>query len=337
MAKKPKAEQAFGSIQDMIKHLNEADPGIVSVEKANMEKVKFRTTNLSSLDWIMGGGTPLGRVLEIYGPESSGKTSLALHMLGICQRLGGKTAYLDIEMSWEPEYAMSHSLDPEELLIGRPETAEKAFDLINTLVKNGFNMIVLDSVAALTPEEEANATTGKMQIGLQARIMSKALRKLTTLIKKYNCTVIFINQTRVKIGVVFGNPETTPGGNALKFYSSIRMNVKKIDWIGGKDKPTGIHQRIKCIKNKVSPPFRTCELYMTYKRGYSVARDLIEIGSQFGVIDQKGRTYYFGNIKLGVGDKDAAKFIKKDRKVRLAIKKQVKKCFDRQDDGDEDE
>lgn len=298
---------------------------IMKLGEASAMEVEAIPTGCISLDLALGiGGVPRGRVVEIYGPESSGKTTLAQHIVAEAQKLGGLAAFVDAEHALDPDYARKIGVNVEELLISQPDTGEQALDITETLVRSGgVDVIIIDSVAALTPKAEIEGEMGDMQMGLQARLMSKALRKLTPLVGKSNTTVIFINQIRQKIGVVFGNPETTPGGNALKFYSSVRIEVRRAAQIKQGDRVVGNRMKAKIVKNKVAAPFRNTEFDIMYNEGISLAGDLLETGVQFGVIDKSGNTYAYKEDKLGVGRQAAKQSIRENEKLMEKIKKDV--------------
>ncbi len=278
-----------------------------------------------SLDIALGvGGVPRGRVIEIFGPEASGKTTLAQHIVAEVQKLGGIAAFVDAEHALDPEYAQKIGVNVNELLISQPDTGEQALEIVETLVRsNGVDVIVIDSVAALVPRAEIEGEMGDSHMGLQARLMSQALRKLTGIVSKTRTVVIFINQTRQKIGVFFGNPETTTGGTALKFYSSVRIEVRRSAQIKQGDKIIGNRVKVKVVKNKVSAPFRTTEFDIMYNEGISRAGDMIDTGVEWGVIKKSGNTYSFGEEKLGVGRENAKTFLRQNIKLMDKIYKTV--------------
>lgn len=278
-----------------------------------------------SLDIALGvGGVPRGRVIEIFGPEASGKTTLAQHIVAEVQKLGGIAAFVDAEHALDPEYAQKIGVNVNELLISQPDTGEQALEIVETLVRsNGVDVIVIDSVAALVPKAEIEGEMGDSHMGLQARLMSQALRKLTGIVSKTRTVVIFINQTRQKIGVFFGNPETTTGGTALKFYSSVRIEVRRSAQIKQGDKIIGNRVKVKVVKNKVSAPFRTTEFDIMYNEGISRAGDMIDTGVEWGVIKKSGNTYSFGEEKLGVGRENAKLYLRQNAKLMDKIYKAV--------------
>jgi len=288
-------------------------------------KVDAISTGCLSLDLALGvGGVPRGRVIEIYGPEASGKTTLAQHIVAEVQKAGGTAAFVDAEHALDPDYAEKIGVDTNALLISQPDTGEQALEIVETLVRsNAVDVVVIDSVAALTPKAEIEGDMGDSHMGLQARLMSQALRKLTAIISKTNCVVIFINQTRMKIGIVFGNPETTTGGIALKFYSSVRIEVRRAAQIKLGERVIGNRVKVKVVKNKVAAPFRTTEFDIMYNEGISVAGDILDTGVQFGVIEKSGNTHSYGETKLGVGREAAKTFLRENPKVMADIRKEV--------------
>jgi len=305
---------------------------IMKLGEAKKMNVDAVPTGCLSLDLALGiGGVPRGRITEIYGPEASGKTTLAQHIVSEVQKMGGIAAFIDAEHALDPEYAKKIGVNIEDLLISQPDTGEQALEILETLVRsNGVDVIVVDSVAALTPKAEIEGDMGASHMGLQARLMSQALRKLAGVIAKSKTVVIFINQTRQKIGIVFGNPETTTGGMALKFYSSVRIEVRRAAQIKLGDRIIGNRVRSKIVKNKVAPPFRTAEFDIMYNEGISIAGDLLDLGVTYNVIAKNGNSYSFGEIKLGVGRETAKRTIKADKKlikeIKTAIEKAVKEA-----------
>lgn len=281
------------------------------------------------LDAALGvGGFPRGRIIEIYGPESSGKTTLALHAIAEAQKKGGICAFIDAEHAMDPEYSKRLGVKTEELLISQPDTGEQALEIVESLVRSGkIDIVVIDSVAALTPKDEIEGEMGQQHIGKQARLMSQALRKLTAITARSKTIVIFINQIRMQIGVMFGNPETTPGGKALKFYSSIRIDMRRIAQIKKGDEVIGGRHRAKVVKNKVAAPFRTAEFDMLYGSGISKEGELLGLGEKYGMIQKTGSSYAFGEVKLGRGYDAARIFLEENTKVRNDILKEVKKSL----------
>ncbi|MFA6272121.1 MAG: recombinase RecA [Patescibacteria group bacterium] len=288
-------------------------------------KVDSISTGCVSLDIALGvGGVPRGRIIEIYGPESSGKTTLAQHIVAEVQKIGGTAAFIDAEHALDPGYAKKIGVDTEELLISQPDTGEQALEILETLVRsNAVDVVVVDSVAALTPKAEIEGEMGDSHMGLQARLMSQALRKLAGIISKSNTVVIFINQIRMKIGVFFGNPETTTGGNALKFYASVRIEVRRSAQIKKGEQIIGNRVKVKVVKNKVAAPFRTTEFDIMYNEGISMAGDLIDTALQYGVMTKNGNSYSYGEAKLGVGRETARMALKEDKKLMKEIKEKV--------------
>ena len=306
---------------------------IMLLGDAKAMKIDSISTGCFSVDMALGvGGVPRGRVIEIYGPESSGKTTLAQHIVAEVQKTGGVAAFVDAEHALDPDYAQKIGVNIDELFISQPDTGEQALEIVETLVRsNAVDVVVIDSVSALTPKAEIEGDMGASHMGLQARLMSQALRKLAGIIHKTGTTVIFINQIRMKIGVVFGNPETTSGGNALKFYASVRIEVRRSAQIKQADKIIGNRVKVKIVKNKVAPPFRTCEFDIMYNEGISIAGDLLEVGVQVGSIEKNGNTYTFDGQKLGVGREVAKAFLKADQKLLAKLRKATKMLIDEKD------
>ncbi len=278
-------------------------------------------TGSLGLDVALGiGGVPRGRVVEIFGPESSGKTTLALHILAESQRLGGIAAFIDVEHAMDPGYARNLGVDIENLLISQPDTGEQALDITETLVRSSaIDLVVIDSVAALVPKAEIEGEMGDSHMGLQARLMSQAMRKLTGTISKSKTCVIFINQIRMKIGVMFGNPETTPGGNALKFYSSVRLDIRKIATLKNAGEVTGSRTRVRVVKNKVAPPFREAEFDIVYGKGISRMGELIDIGTNNDIVERSGTWYSYGEERLGQGRENSIGYLTENREIAKDI------------------
>ncbi len=283
-------------------------------------------TGILSLDYILGvGGFPKGRIVEIFGPESSGKTTVALHVVAAAQRDGGYAAFIDAEHALDPEYAKKLGVKTEELLISQPDSGEQALEIAEMLIRsNAVDVIVIDSVAALVPRAELEGDMGDSFMGLQARLMSQALRKLTAIVSKSNTCLIFINQVREKIGIVYGNPEVTTGGRALKFYSSIRLEVRTAGKIKVGDKQVGNRTLIKVVKNKVAPPFKNAEFDLIFGEGFSKETDLLDMGVKLGIIEKSGSWYSFKNNKLGQGKENVREFLKKNRDVFEDILKEIR-------------
>ena len=280
-----------------------------------------------SLDIALGiGGLPRGRVIEVYGPESSGKTTLALHAIAEAQKLGGTCAFIDAEHALDPIYAKKLGVNTDELLLSQPDGGEQALEITDTLVRSGaVDVLVVDSVAALVPRAELEGEMGDHHVGLQARLMSQALRKLTGSVSKSNTMVIFINQIRIKIGVMFGNPETTTGGNALKFYSSIRMEIRRIGAIKDRDEIVGNQTRIKVVKNKLAPPFKMVEFDIMYGEGFSKTGELIDLGVKAGIIEKSGSWFSYGSERIGQGRENAKKYMKDNQKAAAAIEEAIRR------------
>jgi recombination protein RecA len=298
---------------------------IMRFGEARKTNVDVISTGCLSLDFAFGiGGVPRGRIIEIFGPESSGKTTLAQHIVAEVQKTGGIAAFVDAEHALDPDYAAKIGVNVKEMLLSQPDSGEQALEIVETLVRsNAVDVIVVDSVAALVPQKEIEGDMGDQHMGLQARLMSQALRKLTAAIAKTKTVVIFINQIRNKIGVFFGNPETTTGGNALKFYSSVRVEIRRAAQIKQGEKIIGNRVKVKIVKNKVAAPFRSCEFDIMYNEGISLAGDLVDLGVENDVIKKSGNSYAFGDIKLGTGREVAKKAIKDDKKLMAEIRKAI--------------
>jgi recombination protein RecA len=281
------------------------------------------------LDWALGiGGYPRGRILEIFGPESSGKTTLSLHAIAEAQKKGGICAFIDAEHALDPEYARKIGVKLDELLISQPDTGEQALEIVESLVRSGkIDIIVVDSVAALTPKDEIEGDMGSYQVGKQARLMSQALRKLTAIVSKSKTIVIFINQIRMQIGVMFGNPETTTGGKALKFYTSVRLDIRRIAQIKKGEEVVGGRHRIKVVKNKVAAPFRTTEFDLMYNEGVSKEGELLALGEKYGIVQKSGSSYSFGEEKLGRGYDASRTYLRENKKVASALLSEIRKAF----------
>lgn len=298
---------------------------IMRLGEAKRMAVDVVPTGCVSLDIALGvGGVPKGRVIEIYGPEASGKTTLALHVVAEVQRRGGLAAYVDAEHALDPQYAGRIGVNVNDLLISQPDTGEQALEIVETLVRsNAMDVIVVDSVAALTPRAEIEGEMGDQHLGLHARLMSQALRKLAGIVAKAGTIVVFINQTRMKIGVFFGNPETTTGGLALKFYASVRIEVRRTGQIKQGEKVIGNRVRAKVVKNKVAPPFTTAEFDIIYNEGISLSGDVLDRGVAYRVVGKSGHTYSLGEAKLGLGREAAKLFLKENPKVMAQIRAAV--------------
>ena len=299
---------------------------IMRMGEDSIVKIEGISTGSISLDAAIGiGGIPRGRVIEIYGPESSGKTTLTLHIVAEAQKAGGYAAFIDAEHAMDPEYAKKLGVDTDNLLISQPDTGEQALDITETLVRSGaLDVIVIDSVAALVPKAELDGDMGDTHVGLQARLMSQALRKLTGTVSKSRTSVIFINQIRHKIGVMFGSPETTSGGNALKFYASVRLDIRRIGQIKEGDQVVGNRTRVKVVKNKIAPPFKNTEFDIMYGEGISYEGDLLDLAVQADIVNKTGAWFAFNNEKIGQGRENAKRYLKDNEKVCSEIEKAVK-------------
>ncbi|MCT4333416.1 recombinase RecA [Paracoccus sp. YLB-12] len=300
---------------------------IMKLGKDNpVTEIEATSTGSLGLDIALGiGGLPKGRIIEVYGPESSGKTTLTLHAVAEEQKKGGVCAFVDAEHALDPQYARKLGVNLDELLISQPDTGEQALEIVDTLVRSGaVNMVVVDSVAALTPKAEIEGDMGDHQVGAQARLMSQAMRKLTASIGRSNCMVIFINQIRMKIGVMFGNPETTSGGNALKFYASVRLDIRRTGSIKDRDEVVGNSTRVKVVKNKVAPPFRQVEFDIMYGEGISKMGELIDLGVKAGVVEKSGAWYSYGDQRIGQGRENAKQFLRENPDAATEIEDKIR-------------
>lgn len=303
------------------------DGSIMKLGETQKIDVELLPSGSLSLDLALGGGYPKGRIIEIYGPESSGKTTLALHALAEVQKQGGQAAFIDAEHALDPAYARRIGVDTDNLLISQPDNGEQALEICETLVRSGaVDLIVVDSVAALVPQAEIDGDMGDANMGLQARLMSQAMRKLTGIISKSKATVIFINQIRMKIGVMFGNPETTTGGNALKFYASVRIDIRRIGQIKDGDNVSGNRTKIKVVKNKIAAPFRTAEFDIMYNEGISKVGDVLDLAVQYNVIEKAGAFLKYNGNTLGQGREAVKKILKDDPKLLKEIENKVREC-----------
>src|SRR5579872_578870 len=318
-------ESALAQIRDKF-----GDGSIMTLDENTSLSVESVPTGSISLDLALGvGGIPKGRIIEIYGPESSGKTTLAMHMVAEVQKLGGIAAFVDAEHALDPEYAGKIGVKLSDLLISQPDTGEQALDIVETLVRsNAVDVIVIDSVAALTPRAEIEGEMGDSHMGLQARLMSQALRKLTGIISKSKSTVIFINQIRMKIGVMFGNPETTTGGNALKFYASVRLEVRKAAQIKQGEKIIGNRTKVKVVKNKIAPPFKEAEFDIMYNEGISKAGDIVDLAVTKGIVEKAGAWFSYGGNKIGQGREATKQYLTENPKVMEEIAKKIRTAKD---------
>ena len=312
-------EKAFGkgSVMKLGQH-----GGVIDIEAIS--------TGSIGLDMALGvGGFPKGRIIEVFGPESSGKTTLALHAVAEAQKAGGKCAYVDAEHALDPVYARHLGVNVDDLILSQPDTGEQALEIADTLVRSGaIDILVVDSVAALVPKAEIEGDMGDSHMGLQARLMSQALRKLTATVAKSNCIMIFINQIRMKIGVFFGNPETTTGGNALKFYSSVRLDIRRIGSLKDKDTVVGNQVRVKVVKNKVAPPFKVVEFDIIYGEGISKVGELLDMGVKIGAVEKSGAWYSFNGEKIGQGKEAARTYLKEHPEVADEIEKKIRNSSD---------
>lgn len=321
------SDERYLAAEEAIRQIKErfGDGSIMRLGEAKAMQVEVIPTGCLSLDLALGvGGVPRGRITEIFGPEASGKTTLALHVVAELQKMGGTAAFIDAEHALDPDYSAIIGVKTKDLLISQPDTGEQALDIVETLVRsNGVDIIVVDSVAALVPKAEIEGDMGDVHMGLQARLMSQAMRKLTGIISKSKTVLIFINQTRQKIGIVFGNPETTTGGTALKFYSSLRIEVRRSAQIKLAEKIIGNRVKVKIVKNKVAAPFRACEFDIMYNEGISLSGDLLDVAVLGKLIDKSGNTYVYGEIKLGVGRENAKAFLRANPALMTEIRERV--------------
>ncbi len=299
---------------------------IMKLSNQDRMEIEAISTGSLGLDIALGiGGIPKGRIIEIYGPESSGKTTLTLHCIAECQKAGGTCAFVDAEHALDPVYAKKLGVNVDELLISQPDSGEQALEIADTLVRSGaIDMVVIDSVAALVPKAELEGEMGDATMGAQARLMSQALRKLTGTVSRTQCTVIFINQIRQKIGVMFGNPETTTGGNALKFYASVRLDIRRIGALKDKEETIGNLTRVKVVKNKVSPPFKTVEFDILYGHGISKLGELLDMGIKAGVVEKSGSWFAHNGNRIGQGKENARQFLKDNPKIAAEIEATIR-------------
>ena len=309
------------------------DGSIMKLGEQSKIDVELFSSGSLALDLALGGGYPKGRIIEIYGPESSGKTTLALHAIAEIQKQGGQAAFIDAEHALDPAYARKIGVDTSNLLISQPDNGEQALEICETLVRSGaVDLIVVDSVAALVPQAEIDGDMGDAQMGLQARLMSQAMRKLTGIISKTKATVIFINQIRMKIGVMFGNPETTTGGNALKFYASVRIDIRRIGQIKDGDDVAGNRTKIKVVKNKIAAPFRTAEFDIMYNEGVSKTGDVLDLAVSHGILEKSGAFIKYNGETLGQGREAVKKYFKENPKVMDEIEKKVREAAKNDED-----
>ncbi len=322
----PKTNSA--NIEDTLQAIKTkfGDDAIMKLGEKPRVNVNAISTGSIGLDAALGiGGLPRGRIVEIFGPESSGKTTLSLHVIAEAQKLGGICAFIDAEHAMDPEYSKRLGVKIDELLISQPDTGEQALEIVESLVRSGkLDVIVIDSVAALTPKDEIEGDMGAFHVGKQARLMSQALRKLTAIVAKSKTIVIFINQIRMQIGVMFGNPETTPGGKALKFYTSVRLDIRRIAQIKKGEEIMGGRIRVKVVKNKVAPPFKQTEFDLMYNEGISREGEMIALGEKMGIVKKTGNSYSFGEEKLGRGYDATRQFLKENEKIANKILEEIK-------------
>ncbi|PLS20524.1 recombinase RecA [Neptunicoccus cionae] len=321
MDKQKALESALGQIERQF-----GKGSIMKLGANPVMDVEATSTGSIGLDIALGiGGIPKGRIIEIYGPESSGKTTLTLHCIAEEQKKGGVCAFVDAEHALDPTYAKKLGVDLDELLISQPDAGEQALEITDTLVRSGaVSMVVVDSVAALTPKSELEGDMGDHQVGAQARLMSQAMRKLTGSISKSKCTVIFINQIRMKIGVMFGSPETTSGGNALKFYASVRLDIRRTGAIKDRDEVVGNATRVKIVKNKVAPPFKQAEFDIMYGEGISKRGELVDLGVKAGIVEKSGSWFSYGDQRIGQGRENAKNFLKENPQVAWEIEDKIR-------------
>jgi recombination protein RecA len=325
--KKQALDLALGQIEKQF-----GTGSIMRLGDAHKTNIETTPTGALSLDIALGGGIPKGRIIEIYGPESSGKTTICLHSVAEVQKAGGTAAYIDAEHALDPVYAKKLGVNIDSLLISQPDSGEQALEILETLVRsNAVDIVVVDSVAALVPQAEIEGDMGDAQMGLQARLMSQAMRKLTGVISRTKCTVIFVNQLRMKIGVMFGNPETTTGGNALKFYASVRMDIRRISQIKSAEAVIGNRVRVKVVKNKVAAPFREAEFDIMYNMGISTEGDVLDLATNYEIVQKAGAWYEFGGEKIGQGREATKKFLRENPKVYEKIANQTRAAAETND------
>ena len=328
LAEKPTADEgklkALGLAMDQITK-QFGDGSIMKLGEAKKVDVELLPSGALSLDIALGGGYPKGRIIEIYGPESSGKTTLTLHAIAEIQKQGGTAAFIDAEHALDPAYARKVGVDTDNLLVSQPDNGEQALEIVETLVRsNAVDLIIVDSVAALVPQAEIDGDMGDSHMGLQARLMSQALRKLTGIINKSKATVVFINQIRMKIGVMFGNPETTTGGNALKFYASVRLDIRRTGQIKEGEEIIGNRTKVKVVKNKIAAPFRTAEFDIMYNEGISKTGDVLDLAVQHGVVGKAGAWFDYNDAKIGQGREATKKYLKENPEVLADIDSKVR-------------
>jgi recombination protein RecA len=337
LAEKPVANEgklkALGLAMDQITK-QFGDGSIMKLGEAKKVDIELLSSGSLSLDIALGGGYPKGRIIEIYGPESSGKTTLTLHAIAEIQKQGGTAAFIDAEHALDPAYAKKLGVDTDNLLVSQPDNGEQALEIVETLVRsNAVDLIVVDSVAALVPQAEIDGDMGDSHMGLQARLMSQALRKLTGIINKSKATVVFINQIRMKIGVMFGNPETTTGGNALKFYASVRADIRRTGQIKEGEEIIGNRTKVKIVKNKIAPPFRVAEFDIMYNEGISKTGDVLDLAVEHGIVGKSGAWFDYNDAKIGQGRESTKKYLKENRDVMAEIEQKVREKVAAEDDA----
>ena len=321
--KKKALESALGQIEKQF-----GKGSVMKLGDFKAMNVEAIPTGALSLDVALGiGGIPKGRIIEIFGPESSGKTTLALHMIAECQKLGGEAAFIDAEHALDPVYAKHLGVDIDDLIVSQPDTGEQALEIVEALVRSGaIDIIVVDSVAALVPKAEIDGDMGDAHVGLQARLMSQALRKLAGVLNKSNTAIIFINQLREKVGIMFGNPETTPGGRALKFYSSVRLDIRKVENLKQDGEVFGNRARVKVVKNKVAPPFREAEII--YGKGISKSGNILDLAVSLDIVEKSGSWFSYDGTRIGQGRENAKKYFEDNPKIMAEVEKKVRAKFD---------
>ena len=337
--KKKALESALGQIEKQF-----GKGSVMKLGEFKAMNVEAIPTGALSLDVALGiGGIPKGRIIEIFGPESSGKTTLALHMIAECQKLGGEAAFIDAEHALDPVYAKHLGVDIDDLIVSQPDTGEQALEIVEALVRSGaIDIIVVDSVAALVPKAEIDGDMGDAHVGLQARLMSQALRKLAGVLNKSNTAIIFINQLREKVGIMFGNPETTPGGRALKFYSSVRLDIRKVENLKQDGEVFGNRARVKVVKNKVAPPFREAEFDIIYGKGISKSGNILDLAVSLDIVEKSGSWFSYDGTRIGQGRENAKKYFEDNPQIMAEVEKKVRAKFDEafekslNDEGTED-
>ena len=337
--KKKALESALGQIEKQF-----GKGSVMKLGEFKAMNVEAIPTGALSLDVALGiGGIPKGRIVEIFGPESSGKTTLALHMIAECQKMGGEAAFIDAEHALDPVYAKHLGVDIDDLIVSQPDTGEQALEIVEALVRSGaIDIIVVDSVAALVPKAEIDGDMGDAHVGLQARLMSQALRKLAGVLNKSNTAIIFINQLREKVGIMFGNPETTPGGRALKFYSSVRLDIRKVENLKQDGEVFGNRARVKVVKNKVAPPFREAEFDIIYGKGISKSGNILDLAVSLDIVEKSGSWFSYDGTRIGQGRENAKKYFEDNPQIMAEVEKKVRAKFDEafekslNDEGTED-